>query len=492
MTKRTPKAAAVYARISLDRNGEGLGVQRQERLCRELARQKGWRVADVYRDNDRSAHNGKPRPAYERMLADIERGVIDAVICVDQDRLVRRPIELEHFIDLADRRGVALANVSGDTDLSTSDGRLSARIRGVVARQEGEKKAERLQREAEDAARRGVGRWARRAFGYEMVPATRTDGSPKLNTNGKVLCERVVVPAEADAIRDAARRVLAGEALPAIARRWNDLGLAPPQGARHGWSANTVGIVLRNPRLAGIRTYKGDEVAEEGDWQPILPADQWRNLERRLRRTARPGRPSTSLLAGVARCGLCGASLWSAYRKNRAGERVERYSCVKRPGSPGCGKIGVVGDPLDHLVADTAIAALAGPKLTQARRRAAKRRGRASDQDHAKALARAEQKLEDLAVDHARDRITRREWLAARDDLHRQIAEHTSALDADTGPLADLPGSEKALREKWDAEETTVDWRRAVLGAVIDAVIVKPGSPARSFDDKRVEIRWRA
>jgi site-specific DNA recombinase len=486
--RRTPTAAAIYARISLDRDGDGLGVERQERLCRALAKEKGWRVAEVYRDNSVSAYNGKAREDYERMLADIEAGRIDAVICVDLDRLTRRPMELEQFMDLADRHGVALANVSGDTDVSTSDGRLKARIMGAVARQESEKKGERLQREHEHAARRGVGRWARRAFGYEMVPATNEDGTFRLNKNGKVAHERVVVPAEADAIRDATRRILAGDNLAAVARRWNEQGLEPPQGAEHGWSANTVGIVLRNPRLAGIRTHKGDEVSEDGDWQPILDADEWRALEQRLRRTSRPGRPTTSLLAGIARCGVCGGPLWSAYRRNRAGERSERYSCCKRPGAPNCGKLGVVGEPLDTLVTDTVIAALAGPKLAQARRRTRSRK-RAGSQDHAQALARAEQRLEQLAIDHARDRITRREWLAARDDLHAQIAEHTRALDTDSGPRADLPGSQKALREAWDTG--TVQWRRALLGAVIDAVVVKPAGPSRTFDPGRVEIRWR-
>jgi site-specific DNA recombinase len=132
------------------------------------------------------------------------------------------------------------------------------------------------------------------------------------------------------------------------------------------------------------------------------------------------------------------------------------------------------------------IAALAGPRLARARRRA---RGRGRDRDAAKALARAEHKLEALAVDHARDRITRREWLAARDDLNRQITEHRRALDVDGGPLADLPSTHKALRQAWDAG--TVEWRRALLDAVIDAVIVKPGAPATSFDPDRISIHWR-
>src|SRR5688572_15099237 len=118
---RTITAVAVYCRISFDRSGEGLGVDRQEALCRKLAKEKAWPIAEVYVDNDVSAYNGNVRAEYRRLLADIEAGIRDAVICVDLDRLTRKPAELEEFMDLADRHKVALANVSGDTDLSTSD-----------------------------------------------------------------------------------------------------------------------------------------------------------------------------------------------------------------------------------------------------------------------------------------------------------------------------------------------------------------------------------
>jgi site-specific DNA recombinase len=463
----TPKAAAIYCRISLDKAGDGLGVERQEQLCRKLATDKGWLVAGTYVDNSASAYNSKARTHYERMLADIEAGRIDAVVCVDLDRLTRRPIELEHFMDLADRHGMALANVGGDTDLSTSDGRLKARIIGAVARQESEKKAERVSREAEHAARRRVPCGSRRPFGYEP--------------------DRVTIrESEAAFVREAARRILAGESASAIARTWNDRGLPTPQGAPHGWSGPTIHGILRNPRVAGLRAYKGEIINTQVAWEPILERAEWEALQGRIRRTARVGRPSSHLLSGIARCSKCDGPLWTSWRKNKRGEKVARYACVSRPGAPGCGALTVVAQPLDDLVRDTVIAALAGPRLARARQRA---RGRGRDRDAAKALARAEQKLEELAVDHARDRITRREWLAARDDLNRQIAEHRRTLDVDTGPLADLPGSQKALREAWDAG--TVEWRRAVLGAVVDAVIVKPGAPAASFDPHRISIRWR-
>lgn len=51
-----PKAAAIYARISSDPEGDRLGVTRQVDDCRAMAERRGWPVAEVYVDDDVSAY----------------------------------------------------------------------------------------------------------------------------------------------------------------------------------------------------------------------------------------------------------------------------------------------------------------------------------------------------------------------------------------------------------------------------------------------------
>ena len=114
-----PVRAAIYVRISKDRTGAGLGVARQEEDCRALCERRGWLIARVYVDNDVSAYSGKPRPAWRELLADLEAGRMDAVVCWHVDRLTRSPRELEDVIDLHDGQGIALATVTGEIDLST-------------------------------------------------------------------------------------------------------------------------------------------------------------------------------------------------------------------------------------------------------------------------------------------------------------------------------------------------------------------------------------
>lgn len=469
MARRTPTAAAVYCRISFDKTGEGWGVARQEELCRRLAADKGWAVAEVYRDDSTSAYNGAVRPGYRRMIGDLEARLRDAVICVDLDRLTRRPAELEEFIELADRLGIALANVSGDTDLSTSAGRFTARIMGTVARQESEHKAERVSREAEQAAHRGIPRGSRRPFGWEPDRMT-------------------LRPDEAALIREAARRVAAGETVPSVARDWNRRGIPSPQGARHGWSATTVAGVLRNPRLAGLRAYKGEIVAD-GQWEPILGRAQWETLAARIRRVARPGRPSTHLLSGIARCGHCGGPLWTSWRKDPDGGRVARYACVSRPGQPGCGRLTVVAAPLDQLIRDTVIIALAGPEL--AKTLASHNGDDAAEAGAVRELADAESRRDQAAAMFAAAEITRREWSTIRQVTGQRIADASRLFNRRRGPLANLPADETALRQGWDTG--TVDWRRALIGAVIGSLTVRPvDRPTNTFDPTRVDITWAA
>jgi site-specific DNA recombinase len=83
---------ALYCRISQDGEGQGLGVARQEADCRHLAERRGWDVVEVYIDNDLSAYSGKARPAYQRLLADIEAGRVEAVVAWHPDRLHRSPV----------------------------------------------------------------------------------------------------------------------------------------------------------------------------------------------------------------------------------------------------------------------------------------------------------------------------------------------------------------------------------------------------------------
>lgn len=89
--------AAIYARISSDAEGRKQGVKDQEKDCRQLCAERGWQVIEpAFVDNHRTAADPtKPRPAYDRLMADVRAGKVDAVVVTVADRLHRQPAELK-------------------------------------------------------------------------------------------------------------------------------------------------------------------------------------------------------------------------------------------------------------------------------------------------------------------------------------------------------------------------------------------------------------
>jgi site-specific DNA recombinase len=193
---------------------------RQEEDCRALCERRGWVAAEVYADNDVSAYSGKPGPAWQQLISDVEAGAVDALVSWHVDRLTRSPRELEDVIDLADKHGLDLATVTGEVDLSNPTGRLVARMLGAAARHEAEHKAERQKRQRRQAAEAGrVAGGGKRPFGYADDRVT-------------------VVDTEAAVIRECAARVLSGESLASVCRDLADRGITTSGGK--GWRPTTI------------------------------------------------------------------------------------------------------------------------------------------------------------------------------------------------------------------------------------------------------------
>jgi site-specific DNA recombinase len=464
--------AGAYYRISQYRGdgGEAPAIERQRQLCRALAERKGWAIVAEYTDQDVSAYSGKPRPAYERMLAAMESGEVNAVVVLDQDRLVRRMSELESFIELADARRVALATAEGDTDLSTSDGRFKARILGAVARQESEKKSERQRRQQYQAARAGRPQGGQRPYGWQP---------------GGIRLE----PVEAERLREAARRVLAGESVAKIAREWTQAGVPTANGVE-GWDGSTLRGMLMRGRSAGLREYHGEVVAA-GVWEPLWDRETYERLRvvfgRRGQR--KRGRPRKHLLTGLLVC-ECGYVMTSTTK--RVGEQVKRrYICAGRTGTKACGGVAVLAEPLERFVCDAVITALTtGGKLQDAIEAA--RVGDSRTVEAAATIQRCEAKLDSLAADYAEDLMSRAEWLAAREVVDRRLAEARKVLEsvAGNGTMLGLPKTEAALRQLLDSSD--VDRSRAVLRGVIERIVVHKAARRRwSAPAERIDIDWR-
>jgi site-specific DNA recombinase len=110
----------------------------------------------VFTDNDTSAFRGRRRAAYEQLLESIRAGQVQTVLAWAPERLHRSPRELEDFLELIERQSVTVETVkAGAWDVSTSHGRLVARILGAVSRAESERTGERVSRAHQQAKAAG-------------------------------------------------------------------------------------------------------------------------------------------------------------------------------------------------------------------------------------------------------------------------------------------------------------------------------------------------
>lgn len=321
--------AAVYARISQDTAGEGLGVARQEKRCREKANALGWTVVDAYIDNDLSASKNVQRPQYDRLMADLEAGTVNAVVVYDLDRLTRKPAELEAFIDLADRLKVSLANVSGDVDLTNSTGRMMARFKGAIARQEAERLAERVlaqQRQHAEAGNKHQGKYRTYGFTRTMEP----------------------VPAEVEVVQEVYRRKAKGESLTNIAADLNSRGLVTTGGG--GWDASALSKMVKRHDYIGEVTIKG-ELVGNAVWEPVVDRDEWLIANEEVERTNNRGKGTRkSLLSGFLICGTCLTKM-----KQGGSKGESRYNCpTSRQVRTACGSCSITTRKTDEAVFNAA------------------------------------------------------------------------------------------------------------------------------------------
>lgn len=472
--------AGIYARISKDTEGTELGVKRQEQDCRGEAGRRAWDVVEVYIDNDVSATRSKRRPAYDRMVSDIKAGHINAIVVWDVDRLTRTPRELEDVIDMANNHGLALANVGGDIDISTPDGRMMARIKGTVARREVESMSRRLKRKFQEKAEKGEPH-GYSPYGFQRVSQTDSDGKVVGTARKDVVNEE-----QAAVVREAARRVLARESLRSIVNDFNTRGIHGPQAPL--WNSTILRQILTRPTNAGLRQYQG-KVIGKSTTEPIYSVETHDQLTALLtdpsRRSNHVGPGYKYLLSGIAVCGLCGGTmrrqigrLLSVGPDGEARRQDPSYHCSE------CFKVRRKQEPVDVLVSEVLIGRLS-------RRDALDlfaENDSASADECRELIAGVDAKLDIIADQFASDEITAAQLkrITSRLRDERSQLEHRLRLSEPQTVVAELAGGD--VRSKWTA--LPIAAQREVVETLL-TVTIQPAGSGRRFDPESVSIAWR-
>lgn len=450
------KQTAIYARKS-DRAPES--VEQQVKECRTLCERNGWPVDVIYRDDDSSLYHGKPREGYDAMMAAVKAGTVGRIVYQHPDRLHRSNAELEPFIETVEATGVKLHTVrTGDVDLTTPSGRMSARILASVARHEVEARSQRVKSKlnANQAAGKRHGQ-----VPYGWKPGDGRD---------------VEDPETAPVVRDVIDKLLAGHSIHDVVREMNAAGIPSPRGGE--WKRGQVRHIVLRPRNVGEYVNSKGEHIGDGAWDAIVDRGKWDRVVALLRdpkRRTSTSSTTTHLLSGIATCGVCGSVVKAAMNGT-----TPSYKCAES------GHVSRARDPVDRMALMVMHAAMMSPyvysKMIEDRGDGGRARARA-DALRAK-LDNAADMYADGLIDRAQlARITAQtkpEWEAAE-----QAAQAVSSADL----LPDVPSGERA----WSAFEAfPLARKRALIDKYVSVKINKVSTPgAQEFDRRSVDARLR-
>lgn len=453
---------AIYVRQSEDKSGHAAAITRQESDCRELAHLKRWEDPVLYSDNSISATSGKTRPAFEKLLADVERGAVSQIVTWHLDRLTRSMKDLSRLIEIGKQHRVNIACVHGGSlDLGDPTGIALSQILTAISSMETSHKGERQRRANRQRAEAGEAFWSRRPFGYDRTP------------DGVVF----TVHKEAEAIRDAAKLVLDGATLSSVVRKWNAAGFTTTAPGKGKWGVTQLRRLLLSPRYAGKNLYNGEEMGP-GQWEPILDTETSSQLEELLtapgRRTAPDKIIAKYLLSGIAQCGKCGGQMYAAPVNGPRGTKRMVYRCF----AGYCMQRSMAD--LDEYV-EAAIVGLLG------RPDAAKMFSMPEDVGALrKRLTELRDRREQLAVLLAEGLLTAASVREQSGKLSREIGELEAALSAAdaVNPVAGIIGAPD-VGEAW--ADLPIWTKRAIVRALI-TVTVMPAGKGRDFDPDQVVI----
>jgi site-specific DNA recombinase len=502
-----------YLRVSKDRQMTGKSPDQQHEENVKSIERQGWSLhADPpYRDTDRSASRfaTKTREDFKRLIDDLERDTFGADVLAiwESSRGSRRVGEWVDLVDLCKERKVRIwVTTHGRLyDPANARDRRSLLEDAVDAEYESDKTSERIRRNVRAAAEKGKPH-GKNIYGYQRVYDKQTRELLRVEEH----------PEQAPIVKEAARRILAGDTFYAIAKDFNERGIPSRRPTRkdhrsnYGWTPPAVKQMLTMPAYAGKRQHQG-EIVGDALWPALIDLPTWHKLQAVMSPPARKRTndwPAKHLLAGIALCGVCGAPLRvgkqnaGVKKYDSQGVAVPRktystYVCSGVPGRPG--PDGMTGfhvtmreEHLDEVVTELMLARLERPDFlaTFGRRgegNDAKRRALLEEingyQDYLDKvrLEAAEQLRFDLILDQ--EARIQPKMKAAQARLEK-------LSEVDPFVLTLLAGG--AIRMEWQDMELAL--RRRVIRAVMAPRVDRIGKGWRGqkgINAERVEPGWR-
>lgn len=492
---------ALYTRLSPKPNGGYEGVDDQITWGTSYAA-KAWagEPIEVFADRGKSAGRDDVRRAdFDRLREWVQAGKVTHLWSVEQSRLTRREIEWFEFAADLDAAGITELHTNRDGIVRVGD--EVAGIKAVLSASERKKMLRRLHDTLSEKAAKGEPPGVR-PFGYahamtkDDVVVLRKD---IVNVPEGWTRTYAVVEDQAEAIRFAAEKVLAGWSLASLAAELDGRGVRGTHGGKV--TSGTVKSWLTSPSIAGQRVHAG-EVVGQGNWPAILDAATFRTVGAKLTGprtvqradggtyevgTAHQGNPGRRYLltGGLAVCDVCDAALMGSVKQLRNAQGVRSKPYLLCHPSKGKGCLGIMLPEVEEHVVEELFKHLDSPEFRDAQ----------ADDDHeadrarlVTALVDIEGQRRELAAMWGRRELTTAEWKTAKDEL--TVQEDQMNADLAVVPQTSVPVTGAEAREDWP--DLTLDEQRAFIRRFVAKVTIhratRHGRPG--LDTERVGIEW--
>ncbi len=315
------KRCAVYTRksttIGLEQEFNSLDAQREACLS-YITKRTDWQPVEERYDDGGFTGANIDRPAFQRLLADVDGHRVDIVVVYKVDRLSRSLLDFVKVMERLTAGGASFVSVTQNFSTADAMGRLTLNMLMSFAEFEREMIAERTRDKICAARRKGKWTGGPIPFGYEV--------------KNKHL---VVNESEAAIVRETFDLFLDHRHPAVIAQFLNERGhlpRAPSGGARRHWTKATVARMVRNPIYAG-QVKCGTELSS-GEHAPIVTIEMHQRARtliaepRRDPLRAHPGN-AAYVLKGLLRCARCTGALAPGSTRLH-GQEYRYYRCAKR------------------------------------------------------------------------------------------------------------------------------------------------------------------
>ncbi len=343
--------AALYARVSSDRQDVDLSVAAQLRALRDYAKKNGYVVAREYIDEAESGRVAD-RPQFRKMLdeASAPDAPFKEILVWKFSRFTRKREHAVAFKSMLRRRGIRVVSITEHAD-DTPTGKLMEAIIESVDEFYSENLAQEVSRGMREAASRGFWMSAHAPFGYRRVFVQ--DGAkkrPKLELD----------TAAAPIVRRIFDMALKGKGLLEITKTLNGEGIPSPRGKT--WPKNTIYVILTNEVHTGTLIWGttakdgAPPIRVEGAFPAIVTAKEYRRVTKLLKSRSPKIMNSKRafspyLLSGLVTCDNCGRPLSAAEAK---GGRYTYYVCqsILKRGSKTCNCPRLNSNRFERLIID--------------------------------------------------------------------------------------------------------------------------------------------